>query len=77
VHFSVHFRTFPGQPATAVHNDGPLYRRPGHDGGMHIGHVLPVANHIRYHVGGHRSQFPNTIHGSGTTDLAQGQGPGC
>jgi len=75
VHVSVHFRNNTSQPATAVYNICHHDRGPGHDGGMHIGHVLPLSNHIRYYVRVVLGQFLDAIHGAGTTDVAQGQGP--
>jgi len=76
VHVPVHFRNNTGQSATAVRNGGNHDRGSGHDGAMHIGHVLPLSNHIRYYVCVVRDQFPNAVHGAGTADVAQGQGPG-
>jgi len=75
VHVSVHFRNNTSQPATAVYNIGHHDRGPGYDGGMHIGYVLPLSNHIRYHVRVVFGQFLDVIHGAGTTDVSQGQGP--
>jgi len=75
VHVPVHFRNNSGQPTTAVHNVGHHDRGPGHDGGMHIGYVLPLSDHIRYHVGDERGQFLHAVHGAGTTDVAQVKRP--
>jgi len=75
VHVSVHFRNNTSRSKTAIHNIGSLVRWPGHDCGIHTGHVLPVANHIQYHFCGKRCQFLHAVHGAGTIDVAQGQGP--
>jgi len=75
VHVSVHFRNNAGRPAAAVRDAGHVDRGLGHDGGVHTGYALPVADHIRRHVGAERSELLHAVLGAGTTDVAQGQGP--
>lgn len=75
VHVSVHFGNNPGQPAAAVRDAGHHDCGRGHDGGIRNGHVLAVSDNIRHHVRSERGQLPDTVRGTGTTHVAQGQGP--